>query len=114
MRKETIIAPKGVPYLLPNDLFIIGLKACRLFSTKSPFSLHNLDESEHFVRPLVGVVLLVIILLVLRLEIFAPELIDLKAALVDVKVNIPLLKIRRAGLQTTVSGCNASTSSHAP
>ena len=65
---------------------------------RRPLRFHYLDESEHLVRSFVGVMLIFVLERMVGLEIFAPELIDLKAALVNVKMNVTLLKIRRAGL----------------
>ena len=59
---------------------------------------HYFDESEHLVRPFIRIMLIFVLERMVGLEIFAPELIDLKAALVNVKMNVTLLKIRRAGL----------------
>ena len=58
---------------------------------------HHLDKTEHFVGSFVGVVLLTVGHFVIGSKIFAPKLIDLKTALIDVKVNVALLKIRCAG-----------------
>ena len=60
--------------------------------------LHHLDKPKHLVGPLVGIVLLVVHHGLLGDKMLAPKLVDLKAALVDVKMDVPLLKIRRAGL----------------
>ena len=59
---------------------------------------HYFDESEHLVRPFIRIMLIFVLERMVGVEIFAPELIDLKAALVNVKMNVTLLKIRRAGL----------------
>ena len=62
------------------------------------FSFHYLNKPEHLIRALVGVVLVIVRHCVIGVEIFAPELIYLKAAFVNVEVDIPLLKIWCAGL----------------
>ena len=61
--------------------------------------LHHLDKAEHLVRPLVGIVILILLRhFMIGPEILPPKLIDLKAAFVDVKMDITLLEIRRTGL----------------
>ena len=62
------------------------------------FSFHNLNKSEHLVGAFIGVVVVFARHFVIGDEIFAPELIDLKAAFVDVKMYVALFKIGRAGL----------------
>ena len=62
------------------------------------FSFHYLNKPEHLIRALVGVVLIIVRHFVVGGEIFAPELVYLKAAFVNVEVDIPLLKIRCAEL----------------
>ena len=52
--------------------------------------LHHLDKAEHFIRAFVGITFLVIHTLVCGLKILAPELIDMKAALIDIEVDIAL------------------------
>ena len=59
--------------------------------------LHHLDKTEHFIRTFIGIVLFILEHYVLGLKIFTPKLIDLKAALVYVKMDIALLKIGCAG-----------------
>lgn len=59
---------------------------------------HHLDESEHFIRPLIGIMFFIIRHFVIGLKILAPKLIDLKSALVHIEVYVALFKIRRAGL----------------
>lgn len=60
--------------------------------------LHHLHEPEHFIRTFVGIMFLAVDHRLIRSEILAPELIDLEAALVDVKMDVAPLKIRGAGL----------------
>ena len=72
-----------------------SLKA--IFSNALTLALHDLYKAEHFIGSLVGIVIIVVRYFVLRLEIFAPKLIYLKAALVYVKMNVALFKIRSAG-----------------
>ena len=55
--------------------------------------LHHFDESEHLVRSFVGITLILIRYWIVWLKIFAPKLVDLKAALVHVKMDIALFKI---------------------
>jgi hypothetical protein len=62
------------------------------------FSFHYLNKPEHLIRALAGGVLIIVRHCVIGGEIFAPELVYLKAAFVNVEVDIPLLKIWRAGL----------------
>ena len=62
------------------------------------FSFHHLDKTEHFIRSLVGIVLLILEHFVFGLKIFAPKLVDLKTALVNVEMNIALFEIWSAGL----------------
>lgn len=52
---------------------------------------------KHFIGAFVGVVFLVVGL-VRGLKIFTPKLINLKTAFIDVKMNIPFIKIGRASL----------------
>ena len=81
------------------------LKRVRIYGCGSFFLFHHLNESKHFVRSLVGIVFIVIFLeVVLGDEMLTPELINLKAAFVDVKMNISLFKIRGAGLPNTGFG----------
>ena len=65
--------------------------------TVSPNLFHHLHKAEHLVRPLVGILPFTLGQFVLGLKILAPKLIDLKTAFVDVKVDIALFKIGRAG-----------------
>ena len=53
---------------------------------------YHLYKMKHFIGSLVGVVLVGIEHFVLGLKIFAPKLIDLKTALVYIKVDIALFK----------------------
>ena len=71
---------------------------CIAVPKKKRLLLHYLDKTEHFVRPFVGITFIVVGHLVVGCEILTPKLVDLKAALVYVKMDIALLKIGRAGL----------------
>ena len=62
------------------------------------FSFHHLDKTEHFIRTFVGIVLFILEHFVFRLEVLAPKLVDLKAALVNVEMNIAFFEIWSAGL----------------
>ena len=64
---------------------------------KKRLRLHHLNETEHFIRPLVWIVRFIFEHYVLRLKIFTPKLVDLKAALVYIKVDIALFKIGGTG-----------------
>ena len=59
---------------------------------------HSFYKVEHLVRALVGIVLVLLWHLVIGLKIFAPELVNLKSALVYVKMDVALLKIRWTGM----------------
>ena len=74
-----------------------ALKICVAKSKKTALRLHHLDKTEHFIRSLVGIVLLILKHIVFGLKIFTPKLVDLKTALVYVKMDIALLKIGCAG-----------------
>ena len=63
---------------------------------------HDLDKAEHLVGPFVGVVGLVVG--EVGHKVLAPELVDLKAAFVDVEVNVALFKIRRTRLPNDCLG----------
>ena len=71
---------------------------CKLDTKKTALRLHHLNKTEHFVRTFIGITLIVIGHLVVGCEILTPKLVDLKAALVDVEMDIALLKIGCAGL----------------
>ena len=64
---------------------------------KTALRLHHLNKTEHFIRSFVGIVLFILEYYVLGLKIFTPKLVDLKTALVYVKMDIALLKIGCAG-----------------
>ena len=59
--------------------------------------LHYLDKTKHFIRTLVRIMRFIVRHPMLGLKIFTPEFIDLKAALVHVKMDVALFKIRCAG-----------------
>ena len=65
--------------------------------TEKQLRLHNLHKAKHFVCSFLRPVLLIARHLVLRAEILAPKLVNMKAAFVNVKMNIALLKVRSAG-----------------
>ena len=58
----------------------------------------HLDKAEHFIGTFIGITLICIGHRMVGLEIFTPKLVDLKTALVDVKMDIALLKIGSTGL----------------
>ena len=60
--------------------------------------LHFLYKSKHLIRPLIRIMFFLIGQSMSRLKILAPKLVDLKTALVDIEMDIALLKIRRTGL----------------
>ena len=60
--------------------------------------LHHFYESEHLIRPLIGIMFVFIRHFVVGLKIFAPKLIDLKSAFVNVKMNVALFKIGSTSL----------------
>ena len=53
---------------------------------------------EHFIGPFVGIVIFIHEHFVFGLKILAPKLVDLKAALVNVEMNIAFFEIWSAGL----------------
>ena len=59
--------------------------------------LHHLNKTEHFVGTFIGIMLIVIGHRMVGLKIFTPKLVDLKAALVYVKMDIALFKIGGTG-----------------
>ena len=59
---------------------------------------HHLNKSEHLIGSLVGIVIFIAGQVVLGNKIFAPKLVYLKAALVDVEMDIALFKVGSAGL----------------
>ena len=61
------------------------------------FLFHYLKKSEHLIRTLVGGVLIIVRHCVIGFEILTPKLVDLKAAFIDVEMDIPLFKIWRTG-----------------
>ena len=62
------------------------------------FLFHYLKKSEHLIRTLVGGVLIIVRHCVIGFEILTPKLVDLKAAFIDVEMDIPLFKIWRTSL----------------
>ena len=84
--------------ILRGDLLWSPLKICVGEAKKTALRLHHLDKAEHFVRTFIGITFVCIGHLVVGCKILTPKLVDLKTALVDVKMNIALLKIGRAGL----------------
>ena len=62
------------------------------------FLFHYLKKSEHLIRTLVGDVLIIVRHCVIGFEILTPKLVDLKAAFIDVEMDIPLFKIWRTSL----------------
>ena len=67
-------------------------------SKQKRLRLHHFDKAEHFIRTFVGIVLFILEHFVFGLKILAPKLVDLKAALVNVEMNIALFEIWSAGL----------------
>ena len=62
------------------------------------FLFHYLKKSEHLIRTLVGGVLIIVRHCVIGFEILTPKLVYLKAAFIDVEMDIPLFKIWRTSL----------------
>ena len=58
---------------------------------KTALRLHHLDKAEHFIRTFVGIALFILEHFVFGLKIFTPKLVDLKAALVYVKMKCSAL-----------------------
>ena len=65
---------------------------------KTALRLHHLDKAEHFVRTFIGITFVCIGHIMLWLKILAPKLVDLKTALVYIKMDIALFKIGSTGL----------------
>ena len=64
---------------------------------KTALRLHHLDKAEHLIRSFIGITFVCIGHIMLWLKILAPKLIDLKTALVYVKMDIALFKIGGTG-----------------
>ena len=96
------------------EINLSALKICVGGNKENRLRLHHLDKAEHFVRTFIGVTFVVIGHRMVRLKIFTPKLIDLKAALVYIEMDIALFEIWRAGFPNFFSGCRASTACHAP
>ena len=62
------------------------------------YCFHNLHKVKHLVRSLISTVFFVIGHFVISFKVFTPKLIYLKAALINVKMNVTFLKIGGAGL----------------
>ena len=65
---------------------------------KGYLRFHHLDKMKHLIRSLVGIMFVFVRHFVVGLKIFAPKLIDLKSAFVNVKMNIALFKIGSTSL----------------
>ena len=74
-----------------------ALKICVRGNKENRLRLHYLDKTEHFVRTFIGITLVCIGHIMLWLKILAPKLVDLKAALVNVEMNIAFFEIWSAG-----------------
>ena len=82
---------------MTQPLFFFAPKLAENPNLHFESGLHHLDETEHFIRALVGITFLIIRHIVFGTEILTPELVNLKSALVYVEMNIAFFKIRRAG-----------------
>ena len=65
-----------------------GHKTCFLL-------FHNLYKMKHFVRAFVGLVFVKALHIIFGLKVFAPKLVNLKTAFVDIEMDIALFKIGR-------------------
>ena len=74
-----------------------ALKICVGGNKENRLRLHHLNKAEHLIRSFIGIMLVVISHLVVMCEILAPKPIDLKTALVYVKMDIALFKIGGTG-----------------
>ena len=75
---------------------MVSLKNETIIPSKD-LGLHHLDKPKHFIGAFIGIVVVTIGHLMIGNEMFTPKLINLKSALIHIKMDIAFLKIRRAG-----------------
>lgn len=109
LRLKTALEKNGVDFRhfelphsghgLQNDSKI--KKAMDAFSAsmaESPPLLHHFYKPEHLVGTFIGIMFFIFGHIAFQLKIFTPELIDLKSAFIDIKMNITFLEIGCASL----------------
>ena len=92
---------------------MVSLKNETIIPSKD-LGLHHLDKPKHFIGAFIGIVVVTIGHLMIGNEMFTPKLINLKSALIHIKMDIRFSKYGVQVSQTTVWGCSASIASHAP